>query len=156
MLPNISEDQVLIKYFKYFDLENSGRATLREFIKTMDKVGVVLGKVHDIETIFNYYDNENLGSLDYKKFISELFSRLKRKEERIDSNYKKNDKTENNRYLTNNLRLKESTLDKLHNFLKPLGAKGLISFCKEFKVIRVFNKKNSHNNYYLYQLIYYL
>jgi Ca2+-binding EF-hand superfamily protein len=106
MLPNISEDQVLIKYFKYFDLENSGRATLREFIKTMDKVGVVLGKVHDIETIFNYYDKENLGSLDYKKFISELFSRLKRKEERIDCNYKKNDKTENNRYITNNFKTK--------------------------------------------------
>jgi Ca2+-binding EF-hand superfamily protein len=95
MVPNISEDQVLLKYFKYFDMENSGRATLREFIKTMDKVGVVLGKVHDIETIFNYYDNESLGSLDYKKFISELFSKLKRKEEK--SNYIKNEKSENNR-----------------------------------------------------------
>jgi Ca2+-binding EF-hand superfamily protein len=74
MIPNQGEEQILIRYFKYFDLENNGFASLRDFIKTIEKIGVVLGKIHDVTDVFNYYDKETTGSIDYKKFSNLLFS----------------------------------------------------------------------------------
>lgn len=74
MIPNQSEDQILTRYFKYFDLENTGLASLRDFIKTSEKIGVVLGKIHDITDVFNYYDSEGSGYIDYKKFSNKVFS----------------------------------------------------------------------------------
>lgn len=74
MIPNQSEDQIIIKYFKFFDLDGTGLATLRDFIKTIEKIGVVLAKIHDISEVFNYYDQEGTGSIDYKKFASHIFS----------------------------------------------------------------------------------
>jgi hypothetical protein len=37
-------------------------------------MGVVLSKIHDIETIFEYYDTNNKGFIDYKLFANKLFS----------------------------------------------------------------------------------
>ena len=74
-MPNQSEDQILIKYFKYFDLENSGKACLRDFIKAVEKIGLVLMKVNEIQDVFNYYDTDRSGFIDYKKFSYQLFNR---------------------------------------------------------------------------------
>ena len=65
----------MVKYFKYFDLEGTGLASLRDFIKTVEKIGVVLGKVQDNQEVFNYYDVDNTGFIDYKKFAHNLFSK---------------------------------------------------------------------------------
>ena len=36
------EEQVLMQAFKYFDLNNSGSVDLQEFLKTVEKVGVII------------------------------------------------------------------------------------------------------------------
>jgi Ca2+-binding EF-hand superfamily protein len=74
MIPNQTEEQILVRYFKYFDLENTGLASLRDFIKTIEKIGVVLSKIHDITDVFNYYDPEGSGYIDYKKYATKIFS----------------------------------------------------------------------------------
>lgn len=75
MIPNQSEDQILMKYFKYFDLDNTGLCNLRDFIRTIEKIGVVLGKIHDVQEVFSYYDSEGTGNLDYKKFSVNIFKK---------------------------------------------------------------------------------
>ncbi len=50
----------------------------------MDKVGVSLSKVYDMQEIFIYYDSEKQNKIDYKKFSSELFC-LKKKKRHIET-----------------------------------------------------------------------
>jgi len=85
MPPNLTEDQALNKYFKYFDLANSGLASVRDWIKAMDKVGVVLSRTHDMEEVFKYYDVEKQGVINYKKFAVDLFSNKKVKRQEINT-----------------------------------------------------------------------
>jgi len=46
---------------------------LREFIKTIEKIGVVLPKVQDIQLVFDFYDTEKKGRINYKKLGLEIF-----------------------------------------------------------------------------------
>lgn len=89
MTQNQSEEQCLIKYFKYFDMENSGKklkknlaqnknlikkgfCNLREFIKTIEKIGVVLPKVQDFQLVFDFYDAGKKGKIEYKKMAQDV------------------------------------------------------------------------------------
>lgn len=74
MAPNLTEEQTLIKYFKYFDLDNSGYCAIRDWIKTVEKIGVIIPKTNDLQRIFSYYDSENKGLINYKQFANSLFS----------------------------------------------------------------------------------
>jgi Ca2+-binding EF-hand superfamily protein len=38
----VSEEQILLKSFKYFDLDNSGRVDYNEFVKAIEKLGVAI------------------------------------------------------------------------------------------------------------------
>jgi Ca2+-binding EF-hand superfamily protein len=92
MIPNQCEDQILTRYFKYFDLEGTGMASLRDFIKTIEKIGVVMGKIHDVSEVFNHYDSDANGSIDYKKFAVTLFSQ---EEKRNNKGYTSNTSIKN-------------------------------------------------------------
>jgi Ca2+-binding EF-hand superfamily protein len=37
-----SEEQVLMKSFKYFDLDNSGQVEPEEFAKAIEKIGIII------------------------------------------------------------------------------------------------------------------
>jgi hypothetical protein len=83
MQPNITEEQCLVKFFKFFDLHNSGKLKYlykglcgpREWIKTLEKLGVVLAKASDIQSLFNYYDREDEGFINYKQFAHNIYSK---------------------------------------------------------------------------------
>ena len=81
MIPNKTEEQILYNQFKFYDLELSGKCTLQNFIKSNDRIGVVLPDLNDYEIIFNYYADQDSGLLDYKKFIKIIFG--KKKEEKV-------------------------------------------------------------------------
>ena len=74
MIPNKTEEQILLQNFKYHDLEGLGYCNLRTFIKTHERLGVVLSKIKDIEEVFNYYDHDCSGRINYKQFCSEIFN----------------------------------------------------------------------------------
>ena len=73
MIPNKTEEQILYNQFKFYDLESSGFCTLPNFIKTNDRIGVVLPRIKDFEIIFNYFADPETSLLNYRKFIHEIF-----------------------------------------------------------------------------------
>jgi len=64
---------------------------LRDFIKTIEKIGVVLPKVHDIQLVFDFYDFDKKGRIDYKKFSQDIFDPSIKKRRIYTSNDKEND-----------------------------------------------------------------
>jgi len=70
-----SEETVLMKSFKYFDLNNSGDVQPDEFAKAIEKIGIIIPSKQDLEALFNIYDKDGSGSLDYHEFASEIFGR---------------------------------------------------------------------------------
>ena len=71
---SVTEETVLIRAFKYFDLDNTGKSDLECFLKTINKIGVTSFEEDEIVEIFHIYDTENTGEIDYKEFASELFA----------------------------------------------------------------------------------
>ena len=71
---SITEETVLVKSFKYFDLDNTGKSDLECFLKTINKIGVTSFEEDEIVEIFHIYDTGNTGEIDYKEFASELFA----------------------------------------------------------------------------------
>lgn len=59
--------------FKFFKL-HIGYCNLRDFIKTIEKIGVALPKIHDIQQVFDYYDENKIGKIEYKKLSQEIYN----------------------------------------------------------------------------------
>jgi len=70
-----SEEQVLTKSFKYFDLNNNGTVEPEEFAKAIEKIGIMIPTRQDLNALFSLYDADGSGALSYKEFSSALFSR---------------------------------------------------------------------------------
>jgi len=51
-----SEEAVLKKAFKYFDLNNNGTVEPDEFAKAIEKIGILIPTKSDLDTLFNLYD----------------------------------------------------------------------------------------------------
>ena len=71
---NQSEEMVLLRAFKYFDLSNTNLCDKQSFIKTVMKIGITGFKEEDIGSIFEVYDSENSGRINYKDFIGILYN----------------------------------------------------------------------------------
>jgi hypothetical protein len=97
---------------------------------------VVLGKVQDIQQVFNYFDVDGKGLIDYKKFSNETFQQSR--ESRVQSGQKSKSLQQNKNVKitssSSNRSLKDPYFENFHNLLKKTGAKGFINLCKEFKV----------------------
>jgi len=70
-----SEESVLLKSFKYFDLNDNGTVEPEEFAKAIEKIGIQIPTKQDLDALFNVYDVDGSGSLDYKEFSSNLFGK---------------------------------------------------------------------------------
>jgi Ca2+-binding EF-hand superfamily protein len=67
-----TEEAVLQKAFKYFDLNNNGTCEPAEFAKVVEKIGVALPSQKEVGQIFAHYDVDGSGFIDYKEFTSVL------------------------------------------------------------------------------------
>lgn len=103
--------------------------SLRDWIKTIEKIGVVLGKVQDIQHVFNYFEDEGTGSLDYKRFAQRVFT--KQTKFYKTENSKNNDKKEKNSVQNK----KNIYFEKILNLMKDAGGPGILTLNKEFKVL---------------------
>ena len=70
----ISEENFLLRSFKFFDLQNSGKCKPQEFLRSLIKVGVNNVNEDNINDYFKLYDHENKGEIIYKNFIDEIFN----------------------------------------------------------------------------------
>ena len=84
---NITDETVLVKAFKYFDLDNTGKSDENCFLKTINKIGVTSFEDDEIIEMFHIFDKEDTGEIDYKEFASELFSNksLSRKQQKVEN-----------------------------------------------------------------------
>jgi len=70
-----SEETVLMKAFKYFDLNDNGSVEPDEFAKAIEKIGIQIPTQRDLDTLFNLYDADGSGALSYKEFSAALFDK---------------------------------------------------------------------------------
>ena len=68
------EEVVLLRAFKYFDLQDTGFCSKEVFTKTMLKIGVTSLSDLEISELFDQFNPNKDGLLDYKQFVSELYS----------------------------------------------------------------------------------
>ena len=56
--------------FYWFFMQNFHIGTCEpdEFAKALEKIGVAIPSKKDLQMLFNYYDTDGSGSLDYKEF----------------------------------------------------------------------------------------
>jgi len=64
-----------MKAFKYFDLNDNGVVEPDEFAKAIEKIGIQIPTKQDLNLLFNLYDTDRSGALDYKEFSAVLFGK---------------------------------------------------------------------------------
>ena len=68
------EEVVLLRAFKYFDLQDTGLCSKEIFTKTMLKIGITSLSDLEISELFEQFNPNKDGLLDYKEFVSNLYS----------------------------------------------------------------------------------
>jgi Ca2+-binding EF-hand superfamily protein len=63
-----SEESVLRRAFKYFDLNDNGTVEPEEFAKAIEKIGIQIPTQQDLNTLFSIYDLDGSGAIDYNEF----------------------------------------------------------------------------------------
>ena len=71
---NQSEEMVLLRAFKYFDLSNTNLSNKQSFINAVMKIGITGFTEQNISQIFEIYDSEKVGKINYKDFIGILYN----------------------------------------------------------------------------------
>lgn len=112
-----NEETVLLRAFKYFDLNNNGTVEPDEFAKAVEKIGIMIPTRQDLDSLYNLYDKDGSGSLDYKEFASEVFGR------------------QVGGTPAGSAQTGEALLEKLRNKLKTRGARGIIGLGKQFRIM---------------------
>ena len=152
---NTTEETVLVKAFKYFDLDNTGKSDVECFLKTINKIGVTSFEDDEIKEMFYIYDPENTGEIDYKEFASELFANksLSKKQKKTETekslskaeephtqkdneqpNYKEIQGSSTKKdYLNENS--VEGVLNIIREKLTQRGVQGICSLARNFRIV---------------------
>jgi len=113
-----SEEAVLLKAFKYFDLNNNGTVEPDEFAKAVEKIGIMIPTKQDLDSLYSIYDTDKSGVLEYREFASEIFGR------------EVGGATPSRGKATG-----EDLLTKLRTKLASRGARGIIGLAKQFRIM---------------------
>eukprot|EP00117_Sycon_ciliatum_P045969 scpid93001/ scgid32982/ Calcyphosin-like protein len=110
-----------MKAFKYFDLNNNQTVEPDEFAKAIEKIGIMIPTQQDLSALFNIYDADKSGAIDYKEFSVGLYGHS------VGASPGKsgNASTGNVSDLAEKLRLK----------LASRGARGIIGLGKSFRIM---------------------
>ena len=130
-----SEESLICKAFKYFDLDNSGECDPSEFSKALAKLGVTGFSEEQVNELFSLYDKNKNGSLDYKEFASSIYSEEEEEEEKQKGG--KNDKKGGDTGLSDEAKEKlnnSKVMDKFREKIKSRGGTGMIGLARQFKI----------------------
>jgi Ca2+-binding EF-hand superfamily protein len=58
--------------FKYFDIFERGTVSFGDFLRTVEKIGLYYSP-KELEPLFQEYDADGSGTLDYKEFSAIVF-----------------------------------------------------------------------------------
>ena len=137
---NTSEETVLVRAFKYFDLDNTGLSDVETFLKTVKKIGITSFDDDEIIEIFNIFDTNNKGEIDYREFVSELFgNKSLSKKPKTQTNEKEEQKIEIKPEIEEkkivNINTPEEILTLMKEVLNERGVQGICSIARNFRII---------------------
>jgi Ca2+-binding EF-hand superfamily protein len=69
---NMTEEACFVKMFKFFDVQAKGSVTFEEFARVLEKTGMYYPQ-QQMRQLFEGYDANQNGSLDYKELAFNLF-----------------------------------------------------------------------------------
>ena len=135
-----SEETVLLKAFKYFDLDNSGKCSKDEFLKAISKIGITGFSDNNLGELFTIYDVDNSGEIDYKEFVGMLYSNNSISNEKKNTNINNNinyNEIQNNQTKQNFLNSPDASevLSKIRAKLASRGVRGITSMARNFRII---------------------
>ena len=137
------EEMVLLRAFKYFDLQNTGFCSKDIFTRTMLKIGITSLSDIEIAELFEQFHPNQDGLLDYKEFVSNLYSNKsisskKNKEENktqvIAPEPKEIQKNLNKKEFLNQTPI-EKILTQIRETLASKGIKEVCSIARYFRIV---------------------
>ena len=69
---NKTNEQIMLDNFKYFDLNGNNYSSLNEFIRANERIGIKMRKKSDFVKIFNYFDKNGSGFINYRIFTKQI------------------------------------------------------------------------------------
>jgi Ca2+-binding EF-hand superfamily protein len=131
-----SEENLIVKAFKYFDLDNSGECSPDEFVKAIAKLGVTGFDSKQLQQIFDSYDANKNGELDYKEFAACLYNEDDEEEDKP--------KKEADDEISDEVRQKlhnSKIMDKFRTIILRRGGNGILGLARQFKIFDDNNSK---------------
>ena len=139
---NTSEETVLVRAFKYFDLDNTGLSDTDTFLKTVKKIGITSFDDDEIIEIFSSFDTNKQGVIDYREFVSELFSNKSLSKKQKSAPIEKQEIPAKNEIVVENeeknilkLNNPEEILNLMKEVLNERGVQGICSIARNFRII---------------------
>lgn len=139
---NTSEETVLVRAFKYFDLDNTGLSDTDTFLKTVKKIGITSFDDDEIIEIFSSFDTNKQGVIDYREFVSELFSNKSLSKKQKSAPIEKQEIPAKNEIVVENeeknilkLNNPEEILNLMKDVLNERGVQGICSIARNFRII---------------------
>jgi Ca2+-binding EF-hand superfamily protein len=129
-----SEEALLVKSFKYFDLDNSGECDKDEWLKALSKIGITGFNDQKLLDLFDAYDEDKSGALDYKEFVKAIYSDGE-EDEKPKPKREANDDEEGRSALHDS-----KIMDKFREKILSRGGKGILGLARQFKI---FDDNNS-------------
>ena len=120
----MGEENVLIKAFKFFDLDNSGQVSKTEWLRAIERIGVSSVDAGTLETLFTQYDTDRSGELDYKEFSVVLFG-----------GNTPAGRTASGPQQGIDYQQADEALENLRKKLSQRGARGIIGLGKQFRIM---------------------
>lgn len=122
-----SEETILVKAFKYFDLDNSGECDRDEWIKALSKIGITGFNDQKLLDLFELYDENKSGGVDYREFVKAIFHDDEEEEQPKNKSAKKGD--------TDDSALSNSkVMEKFRERILERGGKGILGLARQFKI----------------------
>ena len=137
-----TEEIVFLRALKYFDLKNTGLCSKDVFVRAMLKIGITSLTEEEISQVFYQFNPNNEGLLDYKEFISNLYSNKSITSKKQPQNVNQPPHMDE-RINQNNLNKKEflsqdpveQILNTIREKLASRGIEGVCSIARNFRII---------------------
>ena len=164
---NQSEEMVLLRAFKYFDLSNTNLCDKQNFIRTMMKIGITGFTEKNISSMFEIYDTEKAGKINYKDFIGNLYNnpsimdnpeKLKPHKKKQDYPYAPSESSNREKEIPKekpeekNIKAELTTdeiIEKIRNIIKTKGIKCIIALENNFRSLDEDNSQTINFNSFI-------
>ena len=134
----MTEETVLLKSFKYYDLDNSGYCNPENFMRSLIKVGINIVNEENLHEIFGMYDINNEGYLNYKDFVLVVFDKKPLNPSDNQSPVKMKRQRKPKKQMINE---NKDILAKIRNALIDRGTTSIVDLSRCFKIVDDDNSK---------------